>query len=139
MTLVRFNQPQLVNNLATRTWFESFLDSNLGESHACSNYSTVDYSITDSDNHVKLEMLIPGLTKEDLEIVLENDMVSIKTKDENMELKPAMVKPFEKRFKISDKIKANDISALAENGILTILFPKIDEAIPKPARQIDVK
>lgn len=140
MTLVKLNHPRVSNALANRAWFESFVDSNLGNRNDCRSVSNVKYQINDNDTNIELEMVVAGFSKEDLLIELDNDMLTIKSKEikEGDEMRFGQIE-FEKRFKISDRIIVEEIKASVENGILTMVFPKVEKAIKKPARSIEIE
>ena len=137
MTLLRLNNSGLTSKLANDAFFGNFMDSNLGNYHDCKN---VDYNVTDEDAVVNIEFAIPGLSKDNLEIELNNEILTVKTKekDENDTRTGFAALEFEKSFKISDKIQKDKISAHSENGVLYINLPKINEAVIKPARTIEI-
>ena len=45
---------------------------------------------------------------------------------------------FERRFGLPKTVNTEGINASYVNGILSVVLPKIDEAITKPARDIEV-
>jgi len=137
MTLLRLNNSGLTNRLANDAFYRNFMDSNLGSHHDCKN---VDYNVTDEDAVVKIEFAIPGLSKDNLEIELNNEILTVKTKekDKNDSRTGFAALEFEKSFKISDEIQKDKISARSEKGVLYIALPKITEAIVKPAREIEI-
>ncbi|MDA3892392.1 MAG: Hsp20 family protein [Salinivirgaceae bacterium] len=139
MTLVRFNKPNLINSLANEAFFGNSFDSNLGTHSDCST-DNVEYKISNEDAIVNIEFAIPGLSKADIEIELNDEILSVKTKerDENDSRTGFAAKEFEKRFKISDIINQDEISAHSENGVLYISLPKVDVAVKKPARSIEI-
>jgi len=139
MTRVRLNHPSLINRLANEAFFGNSLDSNLGNHYDCAS-ENVEYKIKNDDAVVNIEFAIPGLSKSDLEIELNNEILSVKTKerDKNDPRSGFAAMQFEKRFKISDKINTDEISAHSENGVLYVTLPKVDEAIEKPARTIAI-
>jgi HSP20 family protein len=140
MTLVRFNHPALLRGLANEALTRNLMDSNLdkGINHTCK--SDVLYRLNEQDDSITIEMVVPGFSKEDILIELDNEVLTIKSvqgSDENAKRSFAAV-DFEKRFKVSDKIKSDAISATAENGILYVNLPKTEEAVKKPARSIEI-
>lgn len=138
MTLVRFNQPSLMNKLANDAFYGNLLDSNLGKISDCN--SKVDYQINDEDAAVNIEFAIPGLSKNDIEIELNSEILIVKTKarDENDARTGFAALEFEKRFKVSNKIVKDEIAARSENGILFITLPKVGEALKQPSRAIEI-
>ena len=139
MTLVRFNRPSLMNRLANEAFYRNVVDSNLGSQNDC-NYEGVNYKVSNEDAVVNIEFAIPGLSKEDIEINLDNEILTVKTKnrDEDDVRTGFSASEFEKRFKLSDKIKKEEISANSENGVLYVTLPKVGEAVKQPARSIEI-
>lgn len=139
MTLVRFDRPSLMNRLANEAFYRNYFDSNLGSSHDC-GCDNVDYKVNNEDSVVNIEFAIPGLSKNDIEINIDNEILTVKTKerDENDVRTGFSATQFEKRFKISDQIVKEEISAHSENGVLYVTLPKVKEAVKQPARTIEI-
>lgn len=137
MTLVRLNQPRLMNRLANEAFYGNMFSDKL-ESN---NNSNVDYRINEEDTIVNIEFAVPGFSKIDLEIELDNNFLIVKSKEreENDVRTGFSAFEFEKRFKVSDKMDRDKISAHTENGVLYISIPKVEAAIVKPARSIEIE
>ena len=101
-------------------------------------YSTPRMNIMETKDNYKLELCIPGLTKEDvkLSIDVEGNLVvemSKETKNEKKENKEEMrylrhefsVEHFRQTVMLPDDIHKDQISAKVENGILDIVIPKV--------------
>jgi len=140
MTLVRFNHPSLMQKLTNDAFYGNLFDSKLGNDCECDSSNQLNYRINDEDAVVNIEFAIPGLSKSDLEIELNNEILTIKTKqrDENDSRTGFAAFEFEKRFKVSNKIIKDEITAHSENGVLYVKLPKINEAIKQPARTIQI-
>jgi HSP20 family protein len=84
----------------------------------------------DADNYYVLAEL-PGVEKGDLDIQLENAILSIsgerkfKTRNEESTLK------FARSLTIADDINTANVSAKLEDGVLKITLPKAEERKPK--------
>lgn len=92
-----------------------------------------------------IEIAIPGMDKEDIEIKVEGDKLSIqgKKKEEKSEKGIYVHRKLAKRdftisFKCSSKQDLDKIDALIENGLLVISIPLKEESKPK-IRQITIK
>lgn len=140
MTLVRFNHSGLANKLANDALFNNLWDSNLGNHSDFSRSEKLNYFVNEEDAVVNIEFAIPGLSKSDLVIELNNEILTVKTKerDENDARTGFAALEFEKKFKVSDKIVSEEITAHSENGVLYINLPKVDAAVKKPARSIEI-
>jgi HSP20 family protein len=87
---------------------------------------------------------LPGLKKEDVEITLENQVLTIsgerklekEQKDESFHRVERTYGTFSRSFTLPGNVKTDQATAKFDHGILTIQVPKADE--PKPHR-IDIK
>ena len=111
-------------------------------------YSTPRMNIMETKENYKLELCIPGLTKEDvkLSIDVEGNLVvemSKETKNEKKENKEEMrylrhefsVEHFRQTVMLPEDIHKEQISAKVENGILEIVIPKVTVEEKKQAMQ----
>ena len=111
-------------------------------------YSTPRMNIMETKDNYKLELCIPGLTKEDvkLSIDVEGNLVvemSKETKNEKKENKEEMrylrhefsVEHFRQTVMLPEDIHKENISAKVENGILDITIPKVTVEEKKQAMQ----
>lgn len=84
---------------------------------------------------VKLEM--PGIEKENLEIVIDDDELKLTAEsadsESNKNLKYAefRAKNFSRTFRIGNDVDRNRIDAKLENGILTLILHKSEAVKPK--------
>ena len=98
-------------------------------------YSTPRMNIMETKDNYKLELCIPGLTKEDvkLNIDAEGNLVVEMVKETKKENKEEMrylrhefsVEHFRQTVMLPDDIHKEQISAKVENGILDITIPKV--------------
>ena len=100
-----------------------------------------DYKIEEDDKNYFIEMDMPGVKKEDLEIGIKENILSIyaeRKKEDKTENKEAVVvSKYEQSFNISAKgIDIDNIQANLENGILTLTLPKKEEV--KYERKINI-
>ena len=111
-------------------------------------FSTPRMNIMETKDNYKLELCIPGLTKEDvkLSIDVEGNLVvemSKETKNEKKENKEEMrylrhefsVEHFRQTVMLPEDIHKEQISAKVENGILDIVIPKVTVEEKKQAMQ----
>ena len=94
---------------------------------------TKNYSILsnkkETDKDYQLEISVPGFTKEEIKIEIDNDILTISSevKDETIFCK----KSFEKQYSIPNDVNQDEISAKVENGILYLVLPKKEETTKK--------
>jgi len=101
----------------------------------------VDIFETDSGVTVRAEM--PGADKNDIEIGLEDNVLTIKAivNETGNEKETILLKEFEagqylRRFSVAETIDQEKIEASMTNGILTVHLPKSEPAKP---RKIEIK
>ena len=109
-------------------------------------YSTPRMNIMETKDNYKLELCIPGLTKEDvkLNIDAEGNLVvemvkETKNEKKNEEMRylrhEFSVEHFRQTVMLPDDIHKEQISAKVENGILDIVIPKVTVEEKKQAVQ----
>lgn len=79
---------------------------------------------------------LPGVQKEDVQIQVENDVLTIKaTPKSKLNVEPTYREfeyyPYFRQFQLSDKTDQDKIKAEMKNGVLIIHLPKKEEAKPK--------
>ncbi|MBO6023953.1 MAG: Hsp20/alpha crystallin family protein [Bacteroidales bacterium] len=111
-------------------------------------YSTPRMNIMETKDNYKLELCIPGLTKEDVklsidaegnlvvEMVKENKSEKKENKEEMRYLRHEFsVEHFRQTVMLPEDIHKEQISAKVENGILDIVIPKVTVEEKKQAIQ----
>ena len=111
-------------------------------------YSTPRMNIMETKDNYKLELCIPGLTKEDVklsidaegnlvvEMVKENKSEKKEDKEEMRYLRHEFsVEHFRQTVMLPEDIHKEQISAKVENGILDIVIPKVTNEEKKQAMQ----
>jgi len=133
-------------------WFPSLLEDVLGNDFlgntALKSFknTTPSVNIIESDANFTLEVAAPGLKKEDFNIALDNDVLSIASnrKDETTEKESNYTRrefsyiEFKRSFTIPETVNSEDINAVYENGILKITLPKKEEAKVPAKREISI-
>jgi HSP20 family protein len=134
MNLVRYN-PSTLNLLdSVSSWFDDFLPTPTFSRNAI---PAVDVRETDAEYLMEVEL--PGLTEKDVEVKLENSLLTISsTKDEKTEekkngyvLRERRSAQFSRSFVLPEGVDAEKIAAEFKNGILKLSFPKVPAAKPK--------
>ena len=142
MTLVRYNNrfPRFFDDFFTKE-FDRFLD---GTDH---NQPAV--NVRENENEFQVEVAVPGFRKEDFQVELDNDVLTIATeKEENNEQKDEQgnyvkrefrYNAFRRSFRLPENVVDGDkINARYEAGILHLTLPKREEVKPRPARTIKI-
>ena len=104
-------------------------------------------NIKETEQEFTLELIAPGLKKEDFNIELDNDLltVSAEIKSEKTEQEEGKFtrrefsfSSFKRSFSLPETIKEEGINASYQNGILAITLPKKEEALPKAKRLVEI-
>ena len=109
-------------------------------------YSTPRMNIMETKDNYKLELCIPGLTKEDVKLSIdaEGNLVVEMVKENKVEEKKDetrylrhefSVEHFRQTVMLPEDIHKEQISAKVENGILDIVIPKVTVDEKKKAVQ----
>ena len=148
MNLIRFYNPcYSVNKSLVNEMFDNFRTSDYHEDYLQNCKKQPAINIFETENDFKIEVLLPGFAKEDLQVNYHNEMLTVKVeKKEAEEVKKEGLKyehrefgvfNFEKQFKVPGTVQAENIDAKFENGILNIVLPKKEEALEKAP--VDIK
>lgn len=105
-------------------------------------------NITENGNHYSVSLAAPGLKKDDFNVKLEGNMLTISSekeenkevKDEKFNRKEYSYSSFSRSFTLPDDVKAEGIEANYEDGVLKIKLPRKEEAkITTATKSIAVK
>jgi len=114
-----------------------------GSDFFLSNPST---NVTETADSFKIELAAPGLDKEDFQINIENDNLTIEAnkeskteeKDEQFMRREFNYASFKRSFHLPDSVDTEGIKAAYKNGVLNLTLPKKDEAKVQPVKKIDI-
>jgi HSP20 family protein len=95
-----------------------------------------------------VEMAAPGMKKDDFQIELDNNVLTIRSESKNeKEEKDGEIytrrefsyRSFQRSFNLNNEVVDNTkIKATYQDGLLHLVLPKKEEAKPKPARTIKI-
>ena len=106
-------------------------------------------NVKETADEFTVEMAAPGMKKEDFDIQLENDVLTIRSEvrreDEEKDQSGKYTRrefsyqSFQRSFNLNNQVVDDGkISATYEDGILRLTIPKKEEAKEKPPRMIEV-
>jgi HSP20 family protein len=119
-------------------FFESFLNEAQGEE--VSNRTWVPpVDIQETADGYRLQAELPGLTKDDIQITLENNVLRLSgerkferdAKKENFQRIERTYGAFTRAFALPQQVNSEGVQAAFENGVLTITVPKAEQAKPR--------
>jgi HSP20 family protein len=142
MTLVRFNHhpahktfggimDEVFNNTA-KLLKDDFLTSDFFGTYPPVN-------IHENKEGYLVDIMVPGLSKEDFKIGIEKNVLSIsaekkteqKSEDQKQIRREFSFRSFKRSFTLDETVDTEKIQAKYENGILQLQLPKREEAQPK--------
>ena len=138
MNLVRFNHPGFTN------FFDNFERTHNGLTNE-SKGDVPSVNIIENDKDFVLEFAAPGVKKDDFNINLENQILTVskevkedkKVKKENYTREEFTYGSFSRSFTLPKSVKFEKIAADYNQGILRITLPKKEEEA-KLSREISI-
>jgi HSP20 family protein len=149
MNLVRFHNPHYrVNRNLVDELFNNLLKNDAHENYSNNCSAQPATNVFETENDFRIEMLLPGFSKEDLKMNYHKNLLTVKVekeeKEDNSEVEYKYQHrefgkfDFEKQFKIPNSVNMDAVEAKFENGILNIVLPKKEEALEKAPVEIKV-
>ncbi|MEP3211401.1 MAG: Hsp20/alpha crystallin family protein [Maribacter sp.] len=140
MSIVKRNNlvfPALINEIFKPDWFGGL--ETVG-------HNLPPVNIKENEGDWQLQLLVPGRVKEDFHIEIDKDVLTVSTEVKTEEVKKEgrysrrefSFQSFKRSFTLPNTIDAENIKGDYENGILSFVLPKKEEAMPKPKRQIEL-
>ncbi len=142
MTIIKRN----LNSPFFPDWMEDFFSTSVNPISKSGFASVPMVNIFETDKSFKIELAIPGMNKDDVDINLENDVLNISSeKEENLEetakkctKREYFYSSFKRSFTLPKSVDKDKISAKSENGVLLIKIDKKEEEIEKSPRKIEI-
>lgn len=141
----------LRNSNQVPSLFDRFFDGDLfdwsNRNFSNTNTTIPSVNIKENSDAFTVEVAAPGFEKGDFKIELNLNTLSIssekkvenETKEGEMFTKREFsYQSFSRSFTLPQIADGDRIEANYQNGILTVLIPKREEAKPKPARMIEI-
>jgi len=106
-------------------------------------------NVIENDDNYQLEVSLPGAGKEDVDVFIKDNMLTIKSKnesekkveDKNYIRREFKYNMFERSFTLPEDVQEDDINASFDKGILTVTLKKnvkeIEEA--KEVKKIEIQ
>lgn len=118
--------------------FESFFHDAQGEEVSNRNW-VPPVDIQETEEGYRLQAELPGLTKEDIDITLENNVLRLSgerkferdVKKESFHRVERTYGTFSRAFALPQQVNSEGVQASFENGVLTLLVPKAEQAKPR--------
>jgi HSP20 family protein len=113
-------------------------------SHRC-DFNRPAANIIDNEKDFNIELAVPGMAKDDFNINLEDDIMTISVErkeeevkeDKNFTRREFRYDEFSRSFSLPDIVDQEKIKADYQNGVLSVMLPKSEEAKVK-GREIKI-
>ena len=136
MTLVKLNPYRSLAHLTSN--MDSFFN-NYGYENDSESVWSPRLDIVETEKHYEVVAELPGVDKKDINIKVEDGMLVLsgEKKSEHEEKEGEYVYTerrygkFERSFRLPKEVKADEIKARYENGVLNVNIPKSEKAQPK--------
>ncbi len=124
--------------------FDEFLSPLSGSEELSSRGWLPPVDIRETDEALTLNAEIPGLTRDDVNITLENNVLTISgerkfekdAKKDNYHRIERAYGAFSRSFSLPANVRTDQVRAAFQDGVLTVTLPKAEEAKP---RRIEIK
>ena len=95
--------------------------------------------IQETDDAYRIHAELPGLTKDDIQITLENNVLRLSgerkfekdVKKENYHRIERTYGSFSRSFALPTQVSSDKVEAKFENGVLSVVVPKAEQAKPR--------
>lgn len=126
--------------------FSDFWDDDFWSSRFSNQQKMPLANVKESDEDFSIELAVPGMTKKDFDISVDNNILKITSekkmekeeKEENYTRREFSYSSFARSFSLPENINADKIKATYEDGILKLKLPKRDPAKKQNKRLISV-
>ena len=148
MTLIHYRNPiDYTGNGHTLRTFDEVIDELMGTGHHLSHRScNPSANIYESEKEFRIEMAVPGLTRDQIRIALDDDVLKLSSSAPSEENKREDHRHFEfdysnfeRSFIIPETIEREKITARYSGGILYVHLPKRGDQIKKGPMDIKIK
>jgi HSP20 family protein len=103
-------------------------------------------NVVENKDHYKVEMAAPGFSKDDFNVKVENNLLTLSGEkksdvnkdDEKFTLKEFSHTSFSRSFTLPESVDSSRISGEYSDGILKVFIPKKEEAKDKGAVEIKI-
>lgn len=141
--------PVITTRRIMPNWIEEFFGNDVVKNfdEQFNNSSMPSVNVIEKEKSYIVEVAAPGLKKDEFKVELDNKMLKISSEkkqeeeknDEKILRREFSYCSFKRTFSLPDTVDAEKIEAKHENGILSVIIPKKDEAIIKPSKAIEIK
>lgn len=127
------------NTPALSSWLDNFWDSGSFFDDDLIRNSSPAVNVKENDNSYEIELAAPGMKKDEMDISIENGVLTIsgvskkeeEEKGENFTRREFSYSSFKRSFAVPEDVNEEDVKAKYEDGVLKITLTKTGEKKPK--------
>lgn len=146
MSLIKFRRRMPLIDRGIPTWFDTsdIFDDDFFEN----GKSLPPMNVKESEKAFEIELAIPGFSKDEIEVSLENDVLHVSAEkevktveeDKGYTRKEFSYNSFERKIKVPNTVnQKKEVKATYNNGVLNLLLAKEAPAIEQPKKKIAIK
>lgn len=106
------------------------------------NFLSIPLDVIEDEGKVTIKAAVPGINPDELEITIENNVLTIKGEHKSEEVsenakvfrRENTYGSFSRSIRLSPQLNQEAVSASFKNGFVTISIPKVEEEKPKAVR-----
>ncbi len=146
MSIIKFNKNRFpwINDRMSN-WLDT--DDFFADDFFIRNKNLPAMNVKENENAFDIEFAVPGFSKKDIEVTMEDDILHISAKssteeveeEENYTRKEFNYSSFDRKLQLPGSVDQNKkVKATYKDGILTLNLLKREEAKEPPKRVIDI-
>jgi HSP20 family protein len=144
MSLVKFRKRRPWGNLMTSGFYDT---NDYFENRLWNNkFNEPALNIRETDAIFEVELAVPGYSKKDFEVTIDDQCLNIKAenshseeeKDKNYTRQEFSYSSFEKRLQLPDSVKNENVEAHYKDGVLSFKLIKKEEAKNHKSKKIEI-
>ncbi len=146
MSIIKFNKNRFpwINDRVS-SWLDT--DDFFADDFFVRDKNLPAMNVKENKNDFEIELAVPGFSKKDIEVTIEDDILHICAKsskeeveeDENYTRKEFNYSSFDRKLQLPSSVDQNEkVKAMYKDGILTLNLLKREEAKEPPKRVIDI-
>ncbi|GAA4275466.1 Hsp20/alpha crystallin family protein [Aquimarina mytili] len=146
MSIIKFNKNRLpwINDRVA-TWMDT--DDFFADDFFMRDKNVPAMNVKENKNDFEIELAVPGFSKKDIEVTLENDILHICAnsskeeveENENYARREFNYNSFDRKLQLPSSVdQGKNVKAIYKDGILTLNLVKKEDAIEPPKRVIDI-
>ncbi len=146
MSMIKFNKKRFpLSTFGMPTWIDT--DDFFADDFFTNGKNWPAMNIKENEKNFEIELAVPGFTKEDIEVALEDDVLHVSAKkreesvkdDEGYTRKEFSYNEFDRKLQLPTSIHPDKkVKAIHEDGILRLTLIKKEEAKVPPKKVIEI-